>query len=74
MKNRYTYEVTGGSVSGDFNIYQAKNGSIQLLMGNKNIELSEEQVNKLSIDVYSLYTMGCDFDYDLYKNFYKSMS
>jgi len=66
MISKYCYEITGGSVKGDFNIYQAKNGSIQLLMGNRNVELSQEQVLKLGIDVYSL----IDFEYDDYKAHY----
>jgi len=65
--NKFEYEnCNGGTTSGVFKIYQARNGSIQLLMGNRNIELSKEQIDKLSISLYDL----IDFDDCDYNNYY----
>ena len=52
--NKFTYDVKGGSVSGTFNIYQARNGAIMLLMGSKVSVLSYSQINELDINCYEL--------------------
>ena len=64
--NKYTYDVKGGSVSGTFNIYQARNGAIMLLMGSKVTALSYSQINELDIDCYELE----DFNYDDFVDYY----
>ena len=64
--NKFTYDVKGGSVSGVFNIYQARNGAIMLLMGSKVSKLSYSQINELGIDCYELK----DFNHDDFVNYY----
>ena len=49
-----------------FNIYQAKKGTIYILLADKYTELTLNQVNELDIDVFTL----TDFDYDLFKKAY----
>lgn len=60
--NQYTYNVQGGTVSGGFSIYQARDGFIRLSMGDCVTKLTHQQVLELYIDVYSL----IDFDHDDY--------
>jgi hypothetical protein len=64
--NSYSYETVSGFVTGWFNIYQARNGKIYLMMGSMVTPITESQINELCIDVFSLH----DFDYDDYKNAY----
>jgi hypothetical protein len=64
--NKYIYKVDNGTVSGYFNIYQARSGHIMLMMGKGVTQLTERQVMELNIDVYSL----MDFDYDDYLKAY----
>jgi len=64
--NKFTYDVKGGSVSGTFNIYQARNGAIMLLMGSKVSALSYSQINELDINCYEL----IDFNHDDFVNYY----
>jgi hypothetical protein len=66
-KNKFSYEISKGSVSGDFNVFQARNGLIFLSMGRGQTPLSENQISILGIDVYSLIA----FDYDLFKKAYE---
>lgn len=66
IENWYTYNLNRGRVCGAFNIYQAVNGKIYIVMGNNHTALTEKQILDLSIDIYSL---DC-FDYDLYKKGY----
>ena len=66
MKNKYTYETVGGRTKGAFNIYQAKNGSIQLLMCSKSITLTREQIKQLPIHPYDL----MEFSHKDYIKFY----
>lgn len=66
MKNQYNYTAGANLFKGNFNIYQAKNGSIILLMNTKITILSKSQINDLSIDCYSL----TDFDVDLFNKYY----
>jgi hypothetical protein len=51
---------------GAFNIYQARNGSIVLLMGTKHTSLTYSQVNELHIDCYALE----NFNLDDFKKYY----
>ena len=66
--NSYRYDTKDGYVKGFFNIYQARSGKIILQMSNNFAELSKDQINDLSVDVYSLN----DFNYDDYKKAYNS--
>lgn len=67
-KNYFTYSPKENIIiSGDFNIYFAKNGSIQLVMGNDNIALTGEQICQLHLDVYGLE----DFDHTKFNEYYK---
>lgn len=63
---QYTYDTNKGTHKGFFNIYQAKNGSIQLCMGHINVPLTKEQVDKLPINPYALN----DFDQEKYNEYY----
>lgn len=67
MNNKFCYEIKNGKCSGYFNIYQAKNGSIQLVMGNCCTTLTSQQVLDLNLDVFPL----IDYDHDKYIEFYK---
>lgn len=64
---KFHYEVEGGKITGFFNIYQARNGKIYLMMGNAATPLSSEQIDQLGIDLYQLN----DFDIDSYRNAYR---
>lgn len=66
IMNSYKYAIQKGNVSGYFNVYQSKAGSIFLVMGNSYTKLEYNQVIELNIDVYSL----IDFDYCLFKKYY----
>jgi len=65
-KSMFRYSVNNGWVSGQFNIFQARNGKITLAMGNGFIQLTEQQVKDLYINVYELE----DFSYDDYERAY----
>lgn len=65
--NQYVYRTDRGKCMGYFNIYQARNGKIMLMMGSKCVSLSIEQVDGLPIDLFSL----DDFDQDLYIQAYE---
>lgn len=67
MINKYCYEIKFGKCKGYFKIYQAKNGSIQLMMGNCNTTLSSQQILDLDISLYNL----IDYDHDRFLEFYK---
>lgn len=45
--NKYCYKTRYSKVKGFFNIYQATNGSIQLMMDNCNTILSLKQIKDL---------------------------
>lgn len=65
--NMYSFEIRNGECTGYFNIYQARNGSIQLLIGNCNTTLTYQQILDLNINVYEL----IDYDHDNFIKFYK---
>lgn len=67
-KGKFTYVGSHGRlvVSGYFNIYQARNGRICIVMGSSFTALTKQQVDELKIDVYTL----ADFDYDAYLQAY----
>lgn len=65
--NKYCYEIKFGKVKGYFKIYQAINGSIQLMMGNYNTTLSAQQILDLKIYTFDL----IDYDHDKFLEFYK---
>ena len=65
--NKYCYEIRDGKVKGYFKIYQAKNGSIQLMMGNCNTTLSAQQILDLNISIFGL----IDYDHNKFLEFYK---
>jgi len=65
--NKYCYEIKDGKRKGYFNIYQAVNGSIQLMMGNRNITLTAQQILDFNIYTFDL----IDYDHDKFLEFYK---
>ncbi len=66
--NYYSYKLSENSrVCGFFNVYQARNGSIQMMMGKSNVALPLEVINGLNINVVELQ----DFDMDAYEIYYK---
>lgn len=65
--NIYSYKTRFGKTKGYFNIYQAINGSIQLMMGNCNTTLSAQQILDLNISTFDL----IDYDHDRFLEFYK---
>ncbi|PAV30231.1 hypothetical protein CIL05_07120 [Virgibacillus profundi] len=58
--NRFEYETDNGWVVGYFDIYQARNGFIYLVMGNNFTKLTLGQIEQLNINCYSLK----DYDHD----------
>lgn len=67
MMNKYCYEIKDGKCKGYFNVYQAVNGSIQLMMGNYNTTLTAQQILDLNIYTFDL----IDYDHDKFLEFYK---
>lgn len=65
--NKYCYEIKDGKCKGYFKIYQAKNGSIQLMMNNYNTTLSAQQILDLNINLLDL----IDYDHDRFLEFYE---
>ncbi len=63
---KFEYGSGDTKIKGDFNIYQARNGAIMLLMGSKVSKLSYSQINELGIDCYELK----DFNHDDFVNYY----
>lgn len=69
MSGKYSYKLNDTTTEkGCFNVYQARNGSIQLVMGNNYITLCQEQVESLSINLCQL----DNFNNDSYNEFYKT--
>jgi hypothetical protein len=65
--NQFKYkQINNAIVKGFFNIYQAVNGKIYIMMGNSYTPLTLEQVQDLNIDIYSLE----NFDIELFKKVY----
>lgn len=62
----FTYTTREGKCKGQFGIYQARNGAIYMLMGNKHTALTLGQINELFLDVYQLK----DFSLDDYNTHY----
>lgn len=69
MSNMFCYEAANGRIKGDFNIYQARNGKIYIAMGKGFTPLTEQQINELGIDVYTIQ----EFDYDLFISAYSNV-
>ena len=65
--NNKCYEIKDGKRKGYFKIYQAKNGSIQLMMNNYNTTLSAQQILDLNINPLDL----LDYDHDKFLEFYE---
>ena len=63
---KFEYDSGNTIFKGAFNIYQARNGAIMLLMGSKASVLSYSQINELDIDCYEL----IDFNHDDFVNYY----
>ena len=63
---KFEYKSGDTKFKGAFNIYQARNGAIMLLMGSKVSILSYSQINELDIDCYEL----IDFNHDDFVNYY----
>lgn len=66
MPNSYQYSISSGTKKGHFNVFQARDGSIHILMGRSSTELTKMQIDELSIDINSL----IDFDQDNYSKYY----
>lgn len=67
VMNKYCYEIKDGKCKGYFKIYQSKNGSIQLIMGNCNTTLTAQQILDLNIYTFDL----IDYGHDKFLEFYK---
>ena len=67
VNNKFFYLTKKGRVKGFFNIYQAKNGGIYLMVGNQCTLLSKEQIEELNIELYSIE----EFHYKCFKDFYE---
>lgn len=65
--NKYCYEIKDGKCKGYFKIYQAVNGSIQLMMGICNTTLTHQQILDLHIDLFDL----IDYDHHKFVDFYR---
>ena len=65
--NKYCYEIKNGKCKGYFKIYQARNGSIQLMMDDYNITLSIPQILDLNIPIFYL----IDYNHDKFLEFYE---
>ena len=63
---KFEYQSGDTKFKGAFNIYQARNGAIMLLMGSKVSALSYSQINELDIDCYNLK----DFNHDDFLKYY----
>ena len=63
---KFEYQSGNSKFKGYFNIYQARNGAIMLLMGSKVTALSYSQINELDIDCYNLE----DFSHDAFVKYY----
>jgi hypothetical protein len=66
IMGKFEYESGDTKFKGAFNIYQARNGAIMLLMGSKVSALSYSQINELDIDCYAL----IDFNHDDFVSYY----
>jgi len=65
---KYNYKGANSEiVRGAFNVYQACDGSIILLMGNSFTRLTEKQVQDLKIDCYGLK----DFCHESFLTYYR---
>jgi hypothetical protein len=67
---KFEYELGDTKFKGAFNIYQARNGAIMLLMGTKVSALTYSQINDLNINCYEL----TDFNHDDFSKYYLSGS
>jgi hypothetical protein len=65
--NQFVYETESGKIKGFFNVYQARSGKIFMQMGNNVTPLTFDQINDLSIDLYSLK----EFDHELFVRAYE---
>ena len=70
IMGKFEYETGDIKFKGAFNIYQARNGAIMLLMGTKISALTYSQINELNIDCYELE----DFNHDDFHKYYQSGS
>lgn len=65
--NTYTYHTQRGKVVGKFNIYQARNGGIYIVIGVGHTKLTKNQILTLNIEVTEL----IDFDVTEFQKHYK---
>ena len=65
--NHYTCNTESGTNRGFFKIYQSKSGFIFLQMGNGYTKLTQEQIDDLGINLYSLEDFSQD-DYSIAYN------
>lgn len=66
--NTFCLSLNKGIQSGPFNIYQARNGGINLYLNHRHTQLSHSQIEDLRIPVHELR----DFDEKSYKSFYEN--
>ena len=57
---KFEYESGATKFKGAFNVYQARNGAIMLLMGAKASALTYSQINDLNINCYELAVFNLD--------------
>lgn len=65
-ENAFTYNTKDGRAKGSFNIYQDREGALQLVMGNRSTRLAYSQIEALGINVYDL----IDFNHSAFKAHY----
>jgi len=66
-KHTFSYPLSNGQTAiGQFNVYQARNGSICLAMGNGYAQLNLDQIHSLHIPENDL----IEFDPDKFHEFY----
>lgn len=66
--NKCQWEGRTGKISTSFNLYQARNGAIYIMLGNSATKLEYKQIEELKINVYEDIE---DFDFSDFKKHYK---
>lgn len=64
--NQFEYEANGQKHSGFFSVYQNRQGAVMLVMWNKSVPLSLEQIESLGLSIPEIH----DFDAKRYMEFY----
>ena len=66
--NKCQWEGRSGKISTAFNLYQAKNGAIYIMLGNSATKLEYKQIEELKINVYEDID---DFNFTDFKKYYR---